>query len=518
MKVENLITPFKVGMLVIVGVASTIFMLSVLDTGSSSSDEKRVYAVLNDATGLAEKSFVGIAGITVGRIETINLENGKAKVIISVRGDLKLFEGVEQPNGTYRNGATVQVKQVSFIGDKFLELTPGVEGRELQDGDEIKNVITATDIDEMMSKFNEIASNINDVTKSLAEVFGSEQGKESMKQLLSDLRDMVDTLNGFVSTNSPKLDRILTNVEDISYDLEDLSGTSKESISNILRDTEAVVQEVRYIVGQSSSDLQSGLGTLKGTLSRLQSTLDSLNYSLQNIQDITDKINEGEGTIGELVNNPAIAQRTEEILNDASDYLGRVSRLRTIIELRSEYHMNSGQFKNVVGLRLQPNDQKYYLIELVDDYRGKTTIVTTDVNTTNLDDPDNLYRETTVQTTDSFKFSVQFARIFRLNSWFATTFRFGLIESTGGVGTNLLFLPDESLEIQADLFDFGLDVNPRLRAFAAYHFLEVLYIAGGVDDVFNADRTEYFFGAGLRFDDEDLKAILTTTGVPAVSN
>ena len=516
MKLEQLITPFKVGMLVIAGVAATLFMLSVLDTGADSSDEIQVYAILKDATGLAEKSFVSIAGINVGRIESIRLADGKARINITVRKDIPLFEGIQQPDGTFKNGASAQVKQVSFIGDYFIELTPGFEGRQLQDGDELKNVISATDLDEMMSKFNDIASNIDDVTRSLAEVFGSEEGKESMRQLLKDLRNMVDTLNVFVSSNSPKLDRILDNVEEISVDLEDLSGTSKESINNILRDTEAVVQEVRYIVGQSSSDLQSGLGTLKGTLSRLQSTLDSLNYSLQNIQDITDKINEGEGTIGELVNNPAIAQRTEEILNDASDYLGRVSRLRTIIELRSEYHVGSRQFKNIVGLRLQPNDEKYYLIELVDDYRGKTTIVTTDVNTTNLDDPDGLYRETKVETTDSFKFSVQFARIFRLTPYFATAFRFGLIESSGGVGTNLLFLTDSSLEIQADLFDFGVDVNPRVRAFAAYHFFEVLYVAGGVDDIFNDNRTEYFMGAGLRFDDEDLKAILGTTGVPVV--
>ena len=60
----------------------------------------------------------------------------------------------------------------------------------------------------------------------------------------------------------------------------------------------------------------------------------------------------------------------------------QVSRLRTIIDLRSEYHLNNEQLKNVLGVRLQPADDKYYLIELIDDYRGATTITQTTVTTT----------------------------------------------------------------------------------------------------------------------------------------
>lgn len=517
MKLENLISPFRVGMLVIAGVVVTALMLSIVETGSGD-DHIEVYAIVDDATGLAEKSFVSIAGINVGRIETISLsEGGNARVDISVREDITLYRGEEAPDGSFANGASVAKKQTSFIGDYFIELTPGVSGPQLEDGDQIMNVVTGTDIDQMMAKFNEIASNIEEVTQSLASVFGSEEGQENMRELLTNLKNVAEALNVFIEVNSPKLDRVVSNVEKISYDLEDLGETSNEAIGNILRDTEAVVSEVRYIVGQSSTDLQSGLGTLKGTLSRLQSTLDSLNYSLQNIQDITDKVNEGEGTIGELVNNPAIAQRTEQLLEDAGGFVNQLTSLRTIIEIRSEYHLGSQQFKNIVGLRLQPNPNKYYLIELVDDYRGKTEIITTDINTTNADNPDGLFRETRVETTDAFKFSVQFARIWRPTHWLGLTGRFGLIESTGGVGGNLLLLPDESLQIHADLFDFGIDVNPRLRTFASYEFFGIAYIAAGVDDIFNERRTEYFIGAGLRFDDEDLKAILSTTGVPVAN-
>jgi phospholipid/cholesterol/gamma-HCH transport system substrate-binding protein len=40
-----------------------------------------------------------------------------------------------------------------------------------------------------------------------------------------------------------------------------------------------------------------------------------------------------------------------------------------------------------------------------------------------------------------------------------------------------------------------------------------LWVVLGVDDFFNRDRTDYFFGAQLRFNDEDLKTILPFVSV-----
>ena len=516
---KRLKAPFWVGVLVIVGGIVAVTMWVTLEGGGSRDGAKAYYAIFDDVTGLFVNSRVNMAGIPVGDVTSVKLQKGgTVRVDFTVGGEIELYEGIasdgEDGNPYYKNGATAAKKSASLLGDYFLEVTPGTSGRVLADGDEVKNAIEPASIDDLTERMDAIAKNVEEVTKSLAAVFGGPQGQENVQKLLDNLNEIVATLNVFVGENSTKLDRIVSNAEQISDDVRMLTDTGAESVAVILRDTEAIVQEVRYIIGQSSTDLQSGLGTLKGTLSRLQSTLDSLNYSLQNIQDITDKVNEGEGTLGELVNNPAIAQRTEQILDDAGEFIGQISRLKTIIDLRSEYHLNNEQLKNVLGIRLQPADDKYYLIELIDDYRGATTITQRTINSTNEGDAP-LYNETEVKTTDSFKFSVQIARTFYLNSWFGVTGRFGLIESTGGIGVNFILLENRALELNADLFSFGEDVNPRLRAFANWHFFKVVYLTAGIDDAINPLRREYTIGAGIRFDDQDLKAILTTVGVPS---
>lgn len=516
MDLKRIITPFKVGLLVIAATIGTIFMVAVLSDGPvwSGDDGYEVYAVFDDVTGLAKRSQVKMAGINIGYIEDIELQNGRARVDIKITDDIELYEGIEAQDGEFKNGAVVSKTSAGFIGDYFLKITPGEEGPVLEDGDRIPNIKTPTDPGEILEKFDEIAANIQEVTASLSAVFGGEEGRKSLQEMLTNMEDMLATMNQFVQTNSGDIDRIVDNAETISEDVKVFAKTSTKTLEKMIQDAQTVVQEVKFIVGQSSGDVQAGLGTLRGTLARLQSTLDSLNYSLQNVQDITDKVNEGEGTIGNLVNDPAIADRTKQILDDAGELVGRVSKLKTIVELRSEYHIRNQETKNIIGLRLQPSLEKYYLIELIDDYRGTTTVIREDVDSTQADADDPQYRETTVRTTDEFKFSAQLARGFQVSDFLMIEGRFGIIESSGGLGGNILLTEGYDLEIQVDLFDFGVSRYPRLRSFATYDILEFAYIAGGIDDALNPRRRDYFIGLGIQFDDEDLKALLTTTGVP----
>ncbi len=513
-------TPLKVGVLVIAGVVAGLSMMVVLsgDYRISADDEKTYYAYLDDVTGLAVRSRVHMAGIPVGTVESIELVGEKARVELSIQGDLTLYEGVEQ-DGWYINGAVVAKRQATLIGDFYIRVTPGQQGRVLEDGDTIHNVTEAVQPEEMVDQFQEITSDIQQVTETMATVFGGEDAQEILGQMLLDMQVMVSTLNKFVDTNSAQIERLVTDVErlvadatKIGQDISMLTERGADSLDTILRDTEAIVQEVRFIIGQSTTDVQAGLGTMQATLSRLQRTLDSLNYSLHNVQDITEKVNEGEGTVGQLVNNPNIAHSTEQILADSSELLGSVMSLRTVVELRSEYHMSHQQMKTTFGLSLIPSDDKYYMVEFIDDFRGSTTVQTQRVETTDAGADDPVYQETRTTTTDEFKFSLLMGRSRQITDSMRLGGRFGIMESSGGLGAEAQLFPDQQLQLNTDVFDFGAAENPRVRSFGTYRFFQFAYLFGGIDDIFNQERRDYFMGAGVRFDDEDLRTLLMTAG------
>ena len=71
-----------------------------------------------------------------------------------------------------------------------------------------------------------------------------------------------------------------------------------------------------------------------------------------------------------------------------------------------------------------------------------------------------------------------------------------------------MLLFQNRFELRQDLFGFGEIVLPRWRVSLGYEFVHRLWLIGGVDDILSSDRRDYFVGAQLKFNDEDLKTIL----------
>ena len=157
----------------------------------------------------------------------------------------------------------------------------------------------------------------------------------------------------------------------------------------------------------------------------------------RHIDSVAGRVDRGEGTIGRLTKDEALINEVQGVAEGVNDYVDGLRRLQTIVGLRSDYNFLANTIKSYVELRLQPREDKYYVIELINDPRGKTSFTQTDIDTTNPNEPAH-YRTVTTTTTDAFRFTIQFAR--RIGPF---TGRFGIKESTGGVGldTHLLLEP-----------------------------------------------------------------------------
>jgi phospholipid/cholesterol/gamma-HCH transport system substrate-binding protein len=227
--------------------------------------------------------------------------------------------------------------------------------------------------------------------------------------------------------------------------------------------------------------------------------------ALAHIDNVSGRIDRGEGTIGKLTKDDQLINEVEGVAEGVNDYVQSIQRLKTIVGLRSDYNFLANTIKSYVELRLQPREDKYYVLELINDPRGFTSITDTTVDTTNPTQPAHS-RTITTTLTNSFLFSLQYAR--RLGPF---TGRFGIKESTGGIGLDIHLLRDR-FEIVNDLFGFSIESQPRYRFYLTYEFIKHLWLLGGVDRVLEPSQRDYFLGLQLRFTDEDLKTILPFSG------
>ena len=496
---KQLLTPFKVGLVTMLALAALFLGVSEVRKGGGDDAGVRVFAIFKDAGGLVEKSRVVVAGINVGEIDSVELEGDLAKVWVRVRVPLKA-------------DAAVMKKQASLLGDYFLRLYPGTSEKLLTDGDRITKVVEDTGANALIERLEQISGDIARVTGALEKVLGGDEGRKVLQEFVDNLNATTRAIRSSVAGNEEAFNRIVGNIEGITADVRGFTGSSGRSVDAILREVLGIVRQVNAMVGESKGDVGESLGTLKGTLARLQRTLDELSKAVGNVTSITGKIDEGKGTVGKLINDDHLAQGLDRMVDDASEYVHTLSGLQTIVGLRGEYNFGQNSLKNYVTLRFQPREDKYYLVEIIDDPRGSTHVSR---RTLESQDPSKygITHETETVTTDQLKFSLQFAKEYH---W--VTGRFGIIENTGGFGGNAALF-DDRLDVSLDLFDFGSDRYPRIRLQAAWEFFRHMYLSGGLDDVLNvrvdAPGETFFLGAGLRFTDDDLKALLTT--VPSVS-
>lgn len=550
---RNLATPVRVGILVVLGLVAFFVFLNFIESDTMGGSTKDYYAVFNDASGLALKTQVRVAGIPVGEIDRIELIGGKAKVWIRIRADIPVY-----PN------AKLAKRSESILGDYLLDLQPGSPvpanpptgqredpppathgqllparflgvtdaaaapapapppaptapptDRPLPSGSPITNVNEGVAIEQLFESLNRITGDVEAVTKALREALGGE--KNSLQELIANLDHVSRTIDTTIGQSAEKLDRILDNAEAVSRDVRAITANKDDDIGAIVTNVRVITEQTRSVLETIQGIVGANEGDLTESMKGIKQALGSLNRSLSSLETVAKKVENGEGTLGKLVSDEALAQKVEGVVNDASDVLGHVRRIQTEMVLRSELLLNEEGAKNYLSLRIIPQPDKYYLLEVIDDPRG---LVRRETVTRSPPGPDEAASQEITTTREALKWSAQFAKRYGM-----CTLRFGIIESTGGVGTNLHFF-DDRLEFKLDVFEFTnpKKTYPRLKAYANLIPMQHLFLTAGADDLINAplrDETtgrilsgrDYFVGGGIYFTDDDIKGLLALVGI-----
>ena len=521
----------KVGVFVVIGIILLAYMSMKVGKLNFSGNKGYYIEVLFDsATGLAKDVTVEKAGVEIGRVQDISLKDGKALVLLRIRPEIEI-----------KKDARAIIRTRGILGDKYVEILAGSSSAPaIRDGEQLTRTMPVTDMDTLMNTLGEVAHDIKLLTNAISNVLGGEEGEATFRAIVVNLREMVTALNQTVQRNSDDIDRMIDNLAGFSDTLKSVGDESQDDIKDIiasvrrvssnmeslLADLEEVV--VKINTGQGSigrlineedtiNDLNETLAALKqitqdisrgeGTLGRLiaeDQTIESLNATLSSLDDITAKINQGEGTLGRLVNDEETIESLNTTLSQLNNYLEKQETFRTYLDYRGEYLLEDEALKSYISLRIQPREDKYYLLQVIDDPAGKrkTTESFTEINGETV----VVYQEKIDY--DDLKFSAQVAK-----RYYDFVLRGGLLESTGGFGFDYYFL-DDKLLMSLEAFDFSLDRNPHLKAKVDFTPFSHLYLTTGYDNFINEDRRSFFIGGGINFSDEDVKTLFTS--VPAV--
>ncbi len=446
---------FKVGAMVI-SIASLIAFMSmqVSDDPSYMGRSKKAWFLLPNANGLVKGSAIRSAGIPVGVIKDVRLQDGQARVDVTIKSDISLTRS-----------SSVELRANGILGDKYIEVYPGSSSDPLLEEDgQILNVKKGGSLDDVMSQVSEITSSLKDVAKNL---------NESV------------TNNG---TNQHVLGRIVLNIEKLTGDLSEMTSANKDKINEI-------VDQVHNITG-TMDELMSDESD-KGFKKTWNNAMVRIDKSLKNIEEITDKVNRGEGTIGKLISDEKTAEDVSSAIEGLSGLVDTANKVSTGVDFNGHYLNEVNAAQTAIGIQIQPGLDRYYYLGLITDPAGvveKTNVKTTVGGmTTDLDE------------VKTFKSKTKFTALYAKN-FYDLTLKGGLIENTGGLGVDYNFY-HQRFVASVEAYDFEkLQLRTTLNMRLPYGF----YVKGGYSDILDKNNSQSVFaGAGIFLTNDDLKLLLT---------
>jgi phospholipid/cholesterol/gamma-HCH transport system substrate-binding protein len=272
-------TETKVGIFVVLGILVLTYFTVRVGRIAVREEGYRAYSYVESAAGLDKNSPVRIAGVEVGKVETIKLEGLKAKITMLLPFNLKL-----------PLGSKVYVKSAGLLGEKYVEIAPGTDTEFIKAGGLIEEGGPSADVDRVLTQLSNIGGDIQRVTRSLGNVLGGEEGEKSIKELVTGAKET------------------MVNLQHITQTIDRGEGT----LGKLVKDDKlyAEVKDTMTNLRQVTEGIEKGEGTL-GKLVKDEALYNDAKATMANLKKVSDQIESGEGTLGKLVKDEALYNDTK---------------------------------------------------------------------------------------------------------------------------------------------------------------------------------------------------------------
>ncbi|MHB1660953.1 MAG: MlaD family protein [bacterium] len=486
-----------------------------------------ISAFFRSATGIGPGTAVTMAGIKIGSVEKISLENGKAKIYMAINSRYKVYPQY-----------IASIRSLSLLGESYVSIMP-VSGTNPNQAamafnkETIQSVKSPQSMSELILKFSNTANNLEKVSESLKKSIGTKTGEKHIKAILHNIATLSRNLNRLVYVNQQNVNVILANFALISKNMKGLTVQNDAAITrtihnfnlisnNLRRELPAITENIKGLSKNLNNIVSKNRENINGSLENINADTKKLKLTLNELYGISSKINNGQGTIGRLVNRNSVYDNLNGSLKGINNLIGGYSQFKVKVNINSQYLARSHGSITELNIKLQPAPDHYYELGAASvpmGYGNTYGETQTTTYTTNNPPSGQFYPSsvTTNTTQYSYSNSIKFNALIAKN-FYNFTLLAGLLYSTGAVGVNY-YVPDtgKSIKLYARAFGFNADnngVSEDINAGIAYSFYRHIFIDAGYDDIFNSANRSLYVGGGVKFTDKDLEYLIVGGKMP----
>lgn len=288
----------KIGSLMLLAIVLLFWGANYLKGTNLLNQNRHFFAAYNNVNGLTRSNPVIINGFKVGAVEEINfldVNSGKLLVKFSVtEKEIQLSKNTE-----------AKIISNGILGSKAIELVLGSDTSLLNDNDTLSSSVAASLQEEVNSqiaplkkKAESLIGSIDSAITTVESIFNT-KAKEDIGSSISNIRaslesfkETMDDADSLVNENRASLRKIFIQVESITRNFEQNNETLTQTLSNVKMITDSLAG------------------------ANLQETVNNASRAMTEVADLMQRVNNGEGSLGALLNNDSLYKNLEAAAYD----------------------------------------------------------------------------------------------------------------------------------------------------------------------------------------------------------
>jgi phospholipid/cholesterol/gamma-HCH transport system substrate-binding protein len=359
---------------------------------------------------------------------------------------------------------------------------------------------------------------------------GIKEAISTAKTSLDSFGKMSDEIKGLVAENRLEVKNAVANFSTMSARIAKLVEDNSQAIAKAITRFEEMSQQIRDVVAENRESIKKAADKLPAAVDNVASAAKTIDDTVtenrpdlkravtsiaktgENLGVITTQIASGQGTIGKLVFDDELHDKTILAVDNFNDRLEEVkpvtsgfSDFKIFLGAHGGANIDTGSATYGAYIRFEPRPWKFY--EGGISYRTEP-----DDRAVQKEDPDKFH----------FDFNLLFGwRFFAddANQRYRLTLALGMIESNLGGYVEAPIIGELSLRVMGRVKDSERDPTDRryedgdalVRATVGYRLWQRVYVQAGVDDVI--DNPGFWGGLRVELLDNDLRNVTAVTSL-----
>jgi len=248
----------------------------------------KLSATFDDATGLLKDDNVKVAGVVVGKVTSVKIDQGKAKVEFTVKDSVKVPSDSE-----------AAIRWRNLIGQRYVYVYPGTASTVLQNNANVTKTRSVVDVGELFNRLGPIVQAINpqDVNTFLDTIVQALDGNtDKVRQSIDNLAVVAQSLG----SRDQQIGRLIDNVNTVAGAINDRDAQIRTVLDNLVAIAQTFSQntDVLNTAVTELGDFSDNFGSL---LANNQSHIDSIIANLNTIiAEVKVKLPVLDSTLGGL--------------------------------------------------------------------------------------------------------------------------------------------------------------------------------------------------------------------------